>query len=377
MLVDRARRAHRGRAVARPPRDRDVERAHRGALLINCMLAGSGGSLRLVGRAARSGGSGRGGGGGRGRAAGSCTREAAARDAARRGRARAAGLCRCTTLATGLVHPTAMSFGPDRRLYVSEDVGEIVSVVGWNAGGRVASPPASIVPLGLLWRGGKLYVSESGRVRARARRCRRTIVSRAAVQGRHQQDCDRRRPATGGCTSAPGRPATRAASATGAARRSSRSAPTAATSASSRSGFAIPMGSCSHGRTLYATVNGKDKLGDGEPAEMVVRVRPARDYRLAATAGRATRSGGSSAAVGRHAARRVPRAALLGGRDRVMARRSLRRGMGRVPRTKARPRRRAHPARARDDVRHGLRPPAGARRRAPAATCWSPTGAVA
>ena len=33
-----------------------------------------------------------------------------------------------TTYATGLVHPTAMSFGLDGRLYVSQDTGEIVSV---------------------------------------------------------------------------------------------------------------------------------------------------------------------------------------------------------------------------------------------------------
>src|SRR5215470_940438 len=45
--------------------------------------------------------------------------------------ARAAGIhvpagYRATVWATGLEHPTAMAFGPDGRLYVTEDVGKVV-----------------------------------------------------------------------------------------------------------------------------------------------------------------------------------------------------------------------------------------------------------
>ena len=52
-----------------------------------------------------------------------------------------------TVYASGLQHPTAMSFGPNGRLYVSEDVGSIVSV---TRGTRAPRPFARglTVPLG-------------------------------------------------------------------------------------------------------------------------------------------------------------------------------------------------------------------------------------
>ena len=68
-----------------------------------------------------------------------------------------------TTYATGLEHPTAMSFGPDGRLYVSQDSGEIVSVVRGTRSPRLFAGRLT-VPLGLLWHDGKLYAAESGRV---------------------------------------------------------------------------------------------------------------------------------------------------------------------------------------------------------------------
>jgi glucose/arabinose dehydrogenase len=44
------------------------------------------------------------------------------------------------------------------------------------------------------------------------------------------------------------------------------------------SGLRNPYGLVFIGRTLYATVNGKDTLGDREPAEMVVRIRRGANY---------------------------------------------------------------------------------------------------
>ena len=72
---------------------------------------------------------------------------------------------RASVYASGLRHPTALAFGPGGRLYVSEDVGAVVSVT------RGTSHPRPflrrlLVPLGVLWRGRTLYVSESGRVEA-------------------------------------------------------------------------------------------------------------------------------------------------------------------------------------------------------------------
>jgi len=92
-----------------------------------------------------------------------------------------------TTYATGLVHPTAMSFGPDGRLYVSQDTGEIVSVV---RGTRRPRPFASklVVPLGLLWHDGKLYASESGRVQLFTRNGARRTIVRGLPYKDHQQD---------------------------------------------------------------------------------------------------------------------------------------------------------------------------------------------
>ena len=43
-------------------------------------------------------------------------------------------------------------------------------------------------------------------------------------------------------------------------------------------GLRNPYGLVFVGRSLYATVNGRDDLGDAEPAEMVVHVRQGADY---------------------------------------------------------------------------------------------------
>ncbi len=95
---------------------------------------------------------------------------------------------RASIYARGLVHPTAMSFGPDSRLYVSEDIGSVVSV----ARGTTRPKPFLrnlLVPLGLLWRGRTLYVSQSGRVDAFGVNGRRLRVVLSGLPYKlHQQD---------------------------------------------------------------------------------------------------------------------------------------------------------------------------------------------
>lgn len=181
-----------------------------------------------------------------------------------------------TTYATGLEHPTAMSFVPDGRLYVAQDTGEIVSVV---RGSHRPRPFATklVVPLGLLWHDGKLYASDSGRVSLfTPNGARRTIV-RGLPFKRHQQNSivagpDGRLYLGSGSTC------------DSCVERDPRSAailsfrPDGSDLRVVASGLRNPYGLVFVGRSLYVTVNGKDKLGDNEPAEMVVRIKPGADY---------------------------------------------------------------------------------------------------
>lgn len=180
------------------------------------------------------------------------------------------------TYASGLTHPTAMSFGPDGRLYVSEDVGTIVSVRRGTTRPRVFATRL-VVPLGLLWRGRTLYVSESGKVEAlRAGRPRRTVVSGLPYK-LHQQDAivagpDGRLYLGSGSTC----DACIEADPRSAAILSFRTDGSGLRVVAS--GLRNPYGLVFVGKTLYATVNGRDTLGDSEPAEMVVRIRQGADY---------------------------------------------------------------------------------------------------
>ena len=181
-----------------------------------------------------------------------------------------------TTYATGLVHPTAMSFGPDGRLYVSQDTGEIVSVVHGMRHPRTFASKL-VVPLGLLWHDGKLYASESGRVQLFTKNGAHRTIVRGLPFKLHQQDSivagpDGRLYLGSGSTC------------DSCVERDPRSAailsfrPDGSDLRVVASGLRNPYGLVFVGRSLYATVNGKDKLGDGEPAEMVVRIRQGADY---------------------------------------------------------------------------------------------------
>lgn len=92
-----------------------------------------------------------------------------------------------SVLASGFSAPTAISIGPDSRLYVAQENGAIVA----TGLGTIAIIPGT--PLGLAWHRGKLYVSYTGQIAvltpARGYRSfnRRVIVS-GLPTGRHQND---------------------------------------------------------------------------------------------------------------------------------------------------------------------------------------------
>ena len=180
--------------------------------------------------------------------------------------------------ATGVPHVTAMAFGPDGRLYATEDNGALVALRPGSRGGRWLG--SFRIPLGLVWRGDTVYVSGQGvlvRARLRGGRLveRRTLVS-GLPYGRHQQDNvvfgrDGRLYFGSGSTCDVCR------------ERDPRSATILSVRPDGRDlrivarGLRNPYGLAVQPRTgrLYATVNGQDELGTDarpEPAETVVAV---------------------------------------------------------------------------------------------------------
>jgi glucose/arabinose dehydrogenase len=183
--------------------------------------------------------------------------------------------------ASGLTRPTALAFGPDGRLYVAQESGQIVVV------GLGTTKPRVVVrgfsePLGLAWKGKRLFVSSMGRLDSLdlvgKRLVGRKTLLRRLPNGRHQQDnvvvgrdgrlyvgngstCD-------ACAEKDPRSATILS-----VRPDGRDLKVVAT------GLRNPYGLAVQPRTgrLYATVNGRDDLGE-EPAEMLVLVKQGRDF---------------------------------------------------------------------------------------------------
>ncbi len=92
--------------------------------------------------------------------------------------------------ASGLRRPTAMAYGPDGRLYVTQETGEVVVARRGRRPHVFASGFRS--PLGITWVGPRLFVSQQGLLEAlRVSRgrvvARRTLLS-GLPYGRHQQD---------------------------------------------------------------------------------------------------------------------------------------------------------------------------------------------
>src|SRR5947209_14444705 len=97
---------------------------------------------------------------------------------------------RATVYASGLSSPTAMAFGPDGRLYVSQTDGTI-RAIGKRGITTIAS--GFSIPLGLTWHNRVLYVSSTGRIAALApSKTYGSFTQRTVVQGiptgRHQND---------------------------------------------------------------------------------------------------------------------------------------------------------------------------------------------
>jgi glucose/arabinose dehydrogenase len=189
---------------------------------------------------------------------------------------------RASLYARGLAHPTAMAFGPDGRLYVSEDTGAVVSVA------PDARRPRPFLrglptPLGLAWHRRTLFVSVAGGIRSVRLHSGRATATRTVVQGlpfrRHQQDNvvvgrDDRLYLGSGSTCDVCRERDPRSAAILSFRLDGSDARVVA------HGLRNPYGLAVQPRTarLFASVNGQDDLGGLEPAETIVAVRRGADY---------------------------------------------------------------------------------------------------
>ena len=187
---------------------------------------------------------------------------------------------RVETFARGLSQPTAMAYGPDGRIYVTQTGGTLVAIRRGTRRPRVLVRGLR-TPLGLAWRGRDLFLSEQGRLERvtlrGGRLVRRRVVVEGLPYGLHQQNNVVLGP--------DGRLYWGSGSTCDACReRDSRSATVLSLRPNGRDlrvrarGLRNAYGLAFQPRTgrLYASVNGQDELGsrsDPEPAEMVVVVR--------------------------------------------------------------------------------------------------------
>ncbi len=183
--------------------------------------------------------------------------------------------------ATGLTRPTAMAFGPDGRLYVAQETGQIVVVGVESAKPRVLARGFH-TPLGLAWHGPRLFVSSQGRLDSLNLQGGRLVARRTLVRGlpfgRHQQDNvvigrDGRLYFGSGSTCDACAERDRRSATILSVRPNGRDLAVVARGLRNPYGLALQPGT---GR-LYATVNGRDDLS-AEPAEMLVEVRPGRNF---------------------------------------------------------------------------------------------------
>ena len=187
---------------------------------------------------------------------------------------------RVETFARGLSQPTAMAYGPDNRIYVTQTGGSLVRIR------RGTRRPAVLVrglrtPLGLAWRGHDLFVSEQGRLERFTLRGGRLVGRRVIVRGlpfgEHQQDNvvlgrDGRLYWGSGSTCDACRERDARSAAVLSLRPDGSGLRVEARGLRNPYGLAFQPGT---GR-LYASVNGQDALGtpsDPEPAEMAVVIR--------------------------------------------------------------------------------------------------------
>jgi glucose/arabinose dehydrogenase len=169
-----------------------------------------------------------------------------------------------------------MAFSPAGALHVTQEGGEVVRVR------RGAHRPQVVLrgfrtPLGLTWFRGKLYVSAQGTLWRVSGGQRAPIVKKLPF-GRHQQDnvlSYRGRLYFGsGSTCDTCAERSRLSAAVLSVRPDGRDLRVVARGLRNPYGLAVDTKT---GR-LYASVNGRDDLGDNEPAEVVVEVRPGRNF---------------------------------------------------------------------------------------------------
>ena len=182
--------------------------------------------------------------------------------------------------ATGLERPTALAFGSDGLLYATQEAGEVVAIGRGSARPRVLARGFA-TPLGLTWVGRTLYVSAQGYVSRLAVSGKRVTSRKKIVAGlpfdRHQQDTialgpDGRLYLGSGSTHA---------SHVEQDRRSGAILSFALDGSDLRvvaTGLRNPFGLVFDGAALYVSDNARDDLGDAEPAETIVRIKPGADY---------------------------------------------------------------------------------------------------
>jgi glucose/arabinose dehydrogenase len=178
---------------------------------------------------------------------------------------------RAEVYARGLTQPTALAFGPDGLLYATQNDGRVVTVRPKDRSPRTYADGFE-VPLGLTWHRGSLYVSDQGTLY----RDGKPIVTGLPFE-LHQQDNvvagpDGRLYLGSGSTC------------NACVEEDPRSAailsvePDGSDLRVVATGLRNPYGLLWRGGRLYASVNGRDDLGEWNPAEMVVEVEEGADY---------------------------------------------------------------------------------------------------
>jgi glucose/arabinose dehydrogenase len=179
---------------------------------------------------------------------------------------------RVEVYARGLDRPTALAWGPGGTLYATQEGGTVVRVKP-----RRTVAAGFATPLGLAWSGGRLFVSAQGTL-WRVERGRRTRVVSKLPFGRHQQDNvvvhQGRLYLGSGSTCDVCRERSPLSAAILSVRLNGGGLRVVARGLRNPFGLAVDPAT---GR-LYASVNERDGLGQGEPAETVVEVRPGRRF---------------------------------------------------------------------------------------------------
>ncbi|HSC51194.1 MAG TPA: PQQ-dependent sugar dehydrogenase [Gaiellaceae bacterium] len=222
--------------------------------------------------------------------------------------------------ASGLSQPTAMAYGPDNRIYVTQTGGTVVRI---RRGARrpVVLARGLRVPLGLAWHGRTLFVSEQGRLERFTLRAGRLVSRHVVVKGlpfgEHQQDSvlfhHGRLYWGSGSTCDACRERDARSAAVLSLRPDGTDLRVVARGLRNPYGLAFQPGI---GR-LYASVNGQDDLdraGDPEPADMAVWIRPGAHYGWPRCwpSARTLRLAGSCAGVTRPAAYLEPHSSADG-----------------------------------------------------------------